>query len=258
MGEGLITISSSVSPDFFPTVTLGQYAVGAADGYHGQIASQSDLMLNGWPGIRASIKSSGLPDNQMVAYRVGDRLLAVSFVKVEEATIERVLKSIAFATRYGAGKMKQVGPMWQRAELKPFHYSVELPGEPVPQEVRLPELVNPLRRLMCVYGNRSYFVTYNSLGPNAFASEEERKESLIDSGDEAVRSAAAKFVKRTPGSLDGSPSQRVEATLQDGNLTFFTEATIVDDKLIILTATIPTALKDSPEVARFFSSFKLR
>jgi hypothetical protein len=251
-----IVVSAETVDDRKPLESLGVTILGVAQEYEGIVISQSDVLSNGWPGIEAAIRSKGLPTYRVRAFRVNQWMFSVGVGSNDRTFAEKTFQSISFAPRFGAGGWKSIGPEWTRSTLKPYASTAEFPAAVTSLDNALPGFVGPLRVFISDYGNRRYTATSATLRDEAIATEEDIKNGIRKVGLGAISSAKAKFVRRTESSLDGLASERVEATLLESNVTMLIDATVMGNQLIVLGVTVPTALKDSPEVAHFFSSFK--
>ncbi|GEM_PF-2747867 len=227
----IVTVTVSPMPVLdLPVVTLASAAQGAADGYHGRLVEQQDLVANGWPGIDGKIESEGLPTGRIRAYRVKDVLVSV-ISTMDEMTTNGIFESIAFASRFGKGPLTQAGPVWKRSAVRGL--SVVLPDGPSVES----------DRLTGAYGNRTYVLAVSKDDPEK-------------ANEAALKANGGKVFLRDQRILADAASYRLQANALGRTMVFLAESLVLNGKTATLTALVPRALQDSPEVKRFFSSVR--
>ena len=94
-------------------VTLAGDLEGFMRGYQGRIVAQTDVALNGWPGLDATLSFPQLGDIRFVAYRTDKGLVTVTAGGANPTSAafgKRVVESIRLADSFGKGSQKTAGP----------------------------------------------------------------------------------------------------------------------------------------------------
>lgn len=243
-------------------ISLSDDLDGFMSGYGGRIVAQADVALNGWPGIDATLRSPRLGDVRFVAYRTEKGLVTVTAGGTSPGSAafgKRVVESIRLSDPFGQGPRKTAGPDWTRTLLKPSPFAAEFPRKPQGgRAMASPASPFQPRTWMARYGNRRYIATLVTPleKPPAPSSAESRWKSIRNVNDGALKSARAKLVARNESTFLGERSERIEGGTTDGATAVLSEATVKDEQTIVALAIVPRALRSSPEVARFFRSFK--
>lgn len=243
-------------------VNLADDLGGFMSGYGGRIVAQADVVLNGWPGLDATLSIPKLGDIRFVAYRTEKGLVTVTAGGTNSGSAafgKRVVESIRLADSFGKGPQKVAGPDWTRILLKPSPFSGEFPRTPQ-GGAAMGSPTSPFQPRVWVaqYGNRRYVATLviPFKKPEAPTSPESRWKSIQNINDGTLKGAKAKLVARKDSTFLGERSERIEGESSDGASAILSETTVKDEQTIIALAIVPKALKSSPEVARFFRSFK--
>ena len=230
-------------------------------GYKGRIVAQSDVVLNGWTGLDVSLNLQELGDIRFVAFQTDRGLLTVTAGGNGPGSVafgNRVVESLRLADSFDRGLRKTRGPDWTRTPLKPSPFSAEFPRTPDGgKPMAAPSSPFQPRTWLAQYGNRRYVATIVTPLEKSQTSStmESRWKSIQNIGDGTLKSAKAKPVSRKRSIFLGEPSERVEGESIDGATTILSEVTVKDEETIVAVAIVPTALRSSPEVVRFFRSF---
>jgi len=228
----------------------------------GRLTLQTDTLLDGWPGIDASVSSPKLGPIRYVAYVTNRGLVTVTASGAASSATgfaKHVVDSLALKGSFGHGPQKRPGPDWKRFVLEPAVLSAEFPVPPARQDNPMSEPGGEGVHLWGVaYGNRRFALVTQPLGPEEIKglTPEAGWKRIQRSNTLGLLQSGARYVGRKKGTLLGQVSERIEATDETTGMTLLLESTIWNGRILVVTVAVPSILKDSPEVARFFASLQ--
>lgn len=231
-------------------------------GQDGKIVAQADVLRNGWPGLRATLSFPELGEIRFLAYGTGKGVVTVTAGGTDRGSAafgKRVVESLELGDAFGRVPQKTAGPEWTRTALRPSTLSAEFPRAPRGGvAMAAPNSPFQPRTWVAQYGNRRYVATLVSplKRPEAPTPAGRKWRTIGNINDGTLKSAGARLVARKESTFLGERSERMEGEADDGTTTILSEVTVKDEHTIVALAMVPKALRDSPEVARFFRSFR--
>jgi hypothetical protein len=246
-------------PNKSPDVNLASSLGGFMSAYRGRLTAQSDTVLNGWPGIDATLNFPGLGELRYVSYWTEKGLVTVTAGGPEQDSVafgKRVVESLSLGSTFSKGPQKTAGPTWKRTVLAPSTVSIEFPKEPISRGARESKDDGFRPHVWsATYGNREYFVVLVT-GPEQKDDEAARWKSIQTINTGTLTGRRAKYLSRKPSTLLGEKSEKIEGESSDGATAILAETTVKGKETFVLVASVPKVLRDSAEVTRFFSSLK--
>ncbi len=241
-----------------PDQILAASVAGTSASDPGELVSEKDILVDGWPGVDYLIHSDTGIFYNVRSMIIGDKMVQILVTGFSEAAVKPPLTRATASFTLGStakGPQTVAGPSFLRQTLGASGAVIDLPRPPKEESAPFNDKVPMiLHRFSSFYENRDYLVVYADIPDAASAKEGDFDQLIQGANDSLVDTVHGTPTPSTDIVLDGSPGIRTIAKIGDAGLIRI-ETTIYKDRLYSLVSVAPACCKDSAEIKRFFASF---
>ena len=244
-------------------IALAETLVSVADGAEAKVTAQRDVVLNGWSGVEFRMRSS---EGGAIGrhYIVNGAILQIlvngaSFAAVEPPA-NKLFASLRLPPKAGKGPFTKAGPEMRRFPIGDIGATVELPREPVQEDLPLPGPKQAImHRFASRYMNRTFVAAYVDIPEGNFDPDnpDHVDLALTQYHADIAKNFKEKNPRNEPAKVGGFDGLRTVATTGDGAGFVWVESIVYRGRLISLLAVVPNYMSKSPEIDRFFASIQI-
>jgi|GEM_PF-5970845 len=259
----VVSIDDIKEPDKMETSEVlsgamgGMLASAENNGREAKIVGVRDVLLQGWPGLAATVRTSdGLAFSGRY-FRTKDHFIQIGCAypwDAKPAAVDPFLSSLKLDT---TGTKQKPGPELNRFDMGDSGLTALFPRKPETHtgKVGKGDTQVPIYTFASDYGLRSFEVAYSDVSPKASTDDASNKTYCKYITDDTLKSLDGTAGKQTDIQLNGSPALRTEFTIGDDGKGVMV-ASVKDRRAIMLVEFAPTTYDDPATAETFLNSLQ--